>query len=113
MVTQFGGLRGFKDEGLFLSALNRPQDKWLYGQGSEPPDIFDLAAAYGFGLTKNHGFHDGNKRIGASSCLLFLRLNGIEISLRSQEQLITIFVAVARGRASEAKLACWLRRRAA
>ena len=73
--------------------------------------MFDLAATYGYGLIKNHAFRDGNKRTGAAACLLFLRANGCEIAARPA-QLVTVFVAVARGRASEEALACWLRRRA-
>ncbi len=112
LVAEFGGPSGFNDEGLFLSALHRPLNRWHYGQGGDaPPDLFDLAAAYGYGLIKNHAFRDGNKRIGAAACLLFLRANGREVAARPA-QLVTVFVAVARGRVSEEALACWLRRRA-
>ena len=114
MVREFGGPTGFNDEGLFLSALHRPLHRWHYGRHGDgsTPDLFDLAAAYGYGLIKNHAFRDGNKRIGAAACLLFLRANGREIAARPA-QLVTVFVAVARGRVSEQDLACWLRRRAA
>ena len=86
------------DEPIFgwstLVRLNR----WHYRQGGDaPPDLFDLAAAYGFGLIKNHVLRDGNKRIGAAACLLFLRANGREIASRPA-QLVTVFVALARGR---------------
>ena len=112
LVTEFGGPSGFNDEGLFLGALHRPLNRWHYGQGGDtPPDLFDLAAAYGYGLIKNHAFRDGNKRTGASACLLFLRANGREVAARPA-QLVTVFVAVARGRVSGEALACWLRCRA-
>ena len=111
LVYEFGGPLGFNNENLFRSALHRPFNRWSYGEALIP-DLFDLAAAYGYGLIKNHGFRDGNKRIGAAACLLFLRANGREIRARPA-QLVTVFVAVARGRMSEMTLACWLRRRAA
>ena len=110
----FGGLAGFNDENLFISALYRPINRWQYGRQSDDassPDLFDLAAAYGYGLIKNHAFRDGNKRIGIASCLLFLRMNGRDIKARPA-QIVTVVVAVARGRISEDALACWLRRRA-
>ncbi len=110
LIAEFGSLLGFNDEGLFLSALYRPLDCGHYGQGDDAPlDLFDLAAAYGYGLIKNHAFRDGNKRTDAAACLLFLRTNGCEIAARPA-QIVTVFVAVARGRVSEKTLACWLKR---
>ncbi len=112
LVAEFGGPSGFNDEGLFFSVLHRPLNRWHYGRDDEaPPDLFDLAAAYGNGLIKNHGCRDGNKRIGAAACLLFLGVNGREVAARPA-QLVTVFVAVARGWVLEEALACWLRRRA-
>lgn len=92
------------------SAMSRPEQKWYYGQYSSPPDLFDLAAAYAYGIISNHAFHDGNKRTGSAACLLFLRIDGIELKVLPAK-LITVFVGVARGRVSEHDLDCWLRRR--
>ena len=77
-LSTFGGIPGLKDEGMLLSALNRPPNKLAY---SEPGtlDLFDLAAAYAFGLATNHAFNDGNKRTAWSACVLFLKVNGVEL----------------------------------
>ena len=97
--------------GLLESAKQRPVNKWLYCQFDSPPDLFDLAAAYAFGIVSNHAFHDGNKRTGAAVSILFLRLNGVELSVIHGD-LVNVFVALAVGAVSESGLADWFRSRA-
>src|SRR5215813_11369644 len=72
-LRRFGGAPGLRDEGLLRSALERPVNKWHYEQA----DLAQLAAAYGFGLAKNHAFVDGNKRIAFMSMMVFLRRNAV------------------------------------
>ena len=92
-----------RDEGLLRSALERPCNKWHY-EGAELPE---LAAAYAFGLIKNHAFVDGNKRIAFISMVAFLRMN--EIAFKpDQAQSTAIILAVAAGEVSEQSLARWI-----
>lgn len=72
-LQRFGGLHGVRDANLIESALARPQNLWTYG---EIRSISILAAAYGFGLVKNHGYLDGNKRVGFVAVVAFLEING-------------------------------------
>jgi death-on-curing protein len=74
LLAEFGGLSGLRDEGLLESAVNRPRHRFLY----DKPDLFELAAAYAFGLVRNHPFVDGNKRIGFAAAIVFLEVNGVE-----------------------------------
>ena len=71
-LAEHGGLAGVRDEGLLESALARPQNLLAYGM----PDVADCAAAYGFGIARNHPFSDGNKRTAFVCTELFLALNG-------------------------------------
>src|SRR5215831_19502886 len=75
-LRRFGGAPGLRDEALLRSALERPVNKWHYEQAELP----ELAAAYAFGLVKNHGFVDGNKRIAFMTMLAFLRKNGVHFA---------------------------------
>lgn len=75
-IELFGGAHGIIDEGLLDSALSQPQTTWCYNSAA---DLFDLAAAYAFHLSKNHAFRDGNKRVGLQAALGFLRVNGFRI----------------------------------
>jgi len=99
-----GGAQGIRDEGLLDSALARPQNLALYGQ----PDVFDCAAAYAFGLAKNHPFVDGNKRAGFLGAGMFLRLNGQRLTASQQDATLTM-LALAAGDIGEAEFAAWLR----
>jgi len=104
-IEEHGGSFGVRDEPLIESALARPQNRWQY----EPDcDLFSLAAAYSYGLTKNHGFVDGNKRVGFMAAYVFLGLNGIEIDAPEPE-VVLIMTELASGGLSEAELASWLR----
>ena len=87
-----GGAPGLRDEGMLESALNRPLQKIQYAD----PDIFELAAAYLFGIVKNHPFIDGNKRTGYLAADVFLALNGWSVEA-GQEEIISFVLAVASG----------------
>ena len=104
-IRQHGGSPGVRDANLIESALQRPQDKWHYGGET---DLFALAAAYGYGLIKNHGYVDGNKRIGFMSTYIFLGVNGIELDAPEPEA-VMMTLAVADGSATEEEFALWLR----
>ena len=90
--------------GLIESALKRPQHLALYND----PDVFDLAAAYGYGLARNHGFIDGNKRTAYVITRLFLVLNGRDIDAPAVDKVIT-FEKVGQGNMDQEGLAAWLR----
>jgi len=104
-LAEHGGLPGLRDEGLFLSAMARPQNVAAYGGR---PDAADLAAAYAFGLARNHAFLDGNKRTAFVVMELFLNLNGWTLEADDPECISTM-ESVAAGDLSEKKLAEWLR----
>lgn len=108
-VREHGGLPGVRDENVLESALARPRQKWRY---AEDTDIATLAAAYGFGLVKNHPYRDGNKRIGFLAMATFLGLNGHDLRA-SDAEVVTEIVALAAGHVSEEQLADWLRQHSA
>ncbi len=103
-IAEHGGSLGIRDLGMIESALGRPQNLLLYND----PDIFGLAAAYGYGLAQNHGFIDGNKRTAYVVTRLFLILNGYDISASAVEKVITL-ENVGKGEIDQAALASWLR----
>jgi len=103
-IAEHGGLAGIRDLGLIESPLKRPQNLLLYNE----PDLFDMAAAYGFGLAKSHGFFDGNKRTAYVVTRLFLVLNGRDINASAVEKVIT-FEKVGKGGIDQDTLASWLR----
>lgn len=103
-IAEHGGLPGLRDEGLFESALARPQNLAAYGN----PDLADLAAAYAVGLAKNHPFADGNKRVAFLAMGLFLFVNGQRLVATQAEATLTM-LDVAAGHVEEATLAAWLR----
>ncbi len=105
-LAEHGGIPGMRDENMFLSALAKPQQLWCYG--SPPPDLCQLAAAYAFGLAKNHPFLDGNKRTAAIACETFLILNGREFTI-GEDQKYTAYLALAAGDISEETFCAWLR----
>lgn len=104
-LAEHGGASGIRDEGLFDSALARPENLAAYGE----PDAYALAAAYGFGLARNHPFVDGNKRVAAIATETFLALNGFELVVDDASFVLT-FLALAAGEITEDALADWLRR---
>jgi death on curing protein len=103
-LRRFGGAPGLRDEGLLRSALERPLDKWHYEQAELP----ELAAAYGFGLARNHAFVDGNKRIAFMSMLVFLRKNEAGFAPGPAEA-TAMMISLAAGEVSEESLARWIR----
>ena len=103
-LRRFGGAPGLRDEALLRSALERPVNKWHY----ERAEIAELAAAYAFGLAKNHAFVDGNKRIAFMAMMTFLRKNGVRFAPK-QADATNIILALAAGEVSEESLARWIR----
>ncbi len=103
-LAEHGGLEGLRDKGAVESALARPQNQAAYGD----PDASDLAAAYSFGLARNHGFADGNKRTAWVVARLFLVDNGLRLQFDPHDAINTM-TAVAAGTLDEAGLAAWLR----
>ncbi len=103
-IAQFGGAQGLRDEGMLDSALSRPENLAHYGA----PDVAELAAAYGYGLVKNHAFIDGNKRVAFLAVGLFLRLNGYRLTA-SQVDATTTVLKLAASEMSETDFAVWIR----
>ena len=108
-LAEHGGPAGARDRGMLESALGRPLQKFAYG--GLAIDLPVLAAAYAFGLARNHPFVDGNKRTAAVACELFFELNGY-LLVAADEDLYPVFAALAAGDLPEDQLAEWLRRRA-
>ena len=106
-INEHGGLPGLRDEGLLLSALSRPENAYRY---SDPKlDVAELAAAYGFGLAKNHPFNDANKRTALISVRLFLKLNGYNLAASPEDKYKTI-IRLAASDMSEDEFAQWIRK---
>jgi len=103
-LSEHGGMAGLRDEGALESALARPLNRWAYGE----EDRCALAAAYAFGIARNHPFADGNKRTAWVLARLFLRLNGAEIAFDPANAIRTV-LALAAGELSEEELADWFR----
>ena len=99
-----GGAAGLRDEGGLESALSRPLNKHAYGD----PDLCGLAAAYLYGIVKNHPFIDGNKRTGFAAADLFLYFNGLSLEA-SQEDVIQLVTMVAAGEIDEEGAAAFFR----
>lgn len=97
---------GVRDDGLLESALSRPRQKWHYDPGT---DLATLAAAYAFGIVKNHGFVDGNKRTAFMTAYSFLGMNGHDFDAAETDVVSTI-ERVAAGEVTETKLADWFRK---
>jgi death-on-curing protein len=104
-LREHGGLPGIRDENVLESALARPQQKWHYADNTDVPM---LAAAYAFGLVKNHPYRDGDKRIGFLAMVTFLGMNGYELEATDAEVVAEI-LALADGSVSEDALADWIR----
>ena len=105
-IAEHGGQDGLRDKHLLLSALSRPEQLYYY---SDPkPDFCALAAAYAFGLSKNHPFLDGNKRTAFVVYRLFLKWNGVELHAEKAERYQTM-LELAAGEISESEFCIWLR----
>lgn len=105
-LAEHGGLDGVRDAGLVESALARPRNLAAYGD----PDAADLAAAYAYGLAKNHGFADGNKRTTWVAARLFLADNGYTLQFERSEA-VKMVASLAAGTMDEQAVADWLRAR--
>jgi death on curing protein len=103
-LRRFGGAAGLRDEGMLRSALERPINKWTYEQAP----LAELAAAYAFGLAKNHAFVDGNKRIAFMAMMVFLHKNGVAFN-PDPAQSTAIILSLAAGEVSEQSLTRWIR----
>jgi death-on-curing protein len=103
-LALFGGAEGVRDIGLLESALARPLNKFAYGA----TDLAALAAAYAFGIARNHPFVDGNKRAAFASIIVFLGLNEIDFDVPA-EAATAIILSLAAGEVSEESLARWIR----
>ncbi|GAV35824.1 toxin Doc [Roseomonas sp. TAS13] len=106
-LREYGGIQGVKDEGMLHSALGRPENKLVYAD-TGIPNLFDLAAAYAYGLAANHPFNDGNKRTAWGCCVLFLKANGVELDVAAP-QAVEQMLRLVEGRLDEAAFAAWLR----
>lgn len=104
-LREHGGLPGVRDENALESALARAQQRWHY---AADVDLADLAAAYGFGLVRNHPYRDGNKRIGFLALVTFLGINGFDFDAPESE-VVTEILLLAAGKRSEEQLAAWVR----
>lgn len=107
MLRAHGGLRGLRDEVGLESALARPRQQFAYDTTT---DVAALAAAYGFGIARNHPFNDGNKRVAFVVMGVFLGLNGSAIEAPETE-VVSIMLDLAAGALTEEELADWLRSR--
>jgi death on curing protein len=104
-IREHGGSLGLREKGLLESALDRPRNRLHYEPDS---DLAALAAAYGFGIAKNHPFVDGNKRVAFQAMYVFLSLNGSMINAEEQE-VVHLVLSLAAGELRESELASWLR----
>ena len=107
-LAEHGGGEGVRDGGLLESAMARPANLAPYGS----PDAAALAAAYAFGIARNHPFVDGNKRTAAVVSETFLMLNGLELRA-SDAEIVVAFLSLASGDLTEDELADWFRSRIA
>lgn len=107
-IAEHGGSSGLRDESLLLSALARPQHLLAYGD--LPPDAAALAAAYAFGIARNHPFIDGNKRTALIVARTFLLLNNSDVEASQEEKYLT-FLRLAEGSLAEEEFAAWIRGR--
>ncbi len=105
LIDQFGGASGLRDAPLLDSALHMPSAQFA-GEFLHST-IYEMAAAYGFHICKNHPFLDGNKRTAYAVMFLFLNLNGFNFSVNDQEH-YKVMMAVANGEMTKQQLAAWL-----
>lgn len=103
-LAEHGGGVGLRDPGMLESALHRTINQWHYGEN----DPCRLAAAYAYGIARNHPFVDGNKRTAWVLARLFLALNGVKMDFKPEEAIATV-LALASGNLSEEELADWFR----
>jgi len=100
----YGGASGLRDQGMLESALDRPKNKWAY----ERAELAELAAAYAYGIARNHPFVDGNKRTSLLALYTFLGVNDVDFEVPEAEAAAMI-LSLAAGEVSEESLARWIR----
>ncbi len=105
-LAEHGGAAGIRDRMMLDSALDRPRNRYDLGGCT---DLCELAACYAFGLARNHGFLDGNKRVSAVVTELFLALNGYEVTA-SDDDVVRTWIAIAAGEMTEKDITAWIRR---
>jgi death-on-curing protein len=103
-LREHGGLPGVRDENVLESALARAREKWHHVEAATVPQ---QAAAYAFGLVRNHPYRDGNKRIGFLAMATFLELNGYDF-IATDAEVVTEFLALAAGAVTEDALTAWI-----
>lgn len=107
-IARHGGSLGVREEGLIEAALARPRNKWVYARTADPSDPADLAAAYAYAFTRNHGCIDGNERVAFMAAYTFLGLNGYDLDVPEPEA-VMMMLALTSGNVSEAEFAAWIR----
>jgi death-on-curing protein len=105
-IAEHGGSDGVRDMNVIESAIARPRQ--LINFGDPTPDMAALAATLAFGLAKNHGFVDGNKRASAVATETFLALNGLKVTA-GDEEIVQVWTDIGAGQLVEDELADWLR----
>ena len=105
MIAEHGGRPGIRDVGLLSSALARPRNRRAYGTSAT---LFDLAAAYGFAIVKDHPFIDGNKRAALMAMYVFLEINGHRLEAPEVEA-VDVMLRLASGELAEKGLSRWLK----
>ena len=105
LVVRFGGTHGLRGAGLLDSALNKPRQLFCYGS----PTLHEMAAAYAFGIVKNHPFLDGNKRAGFIAASLFLESNGLRFTA-PEEEAVLFTRGLAAGEVTIEEYTLWLRK---
>jgi death-on-curing protein len=106
LIAEHGGVEGLRDRNLFESALARPQN--LFAYADPPPSVFDLAASYAYGLSRNHCFVDGNKRIALTAALIFLEIQGFRLTAPNEQRYL-MTLGLASGEVSETDFSAWLK----
>jgi len=104
LLSEFGGSDGIRDAALLDSALARPKNRFVYAE--IPVSIAELAAAYAYGICRNHPFVDGNKRTAMGVAMLFSEFNGVEVNTTQEDAYLT-FLRLAEGTISEEELIAW------
>jgi len=104
LLSQFGGSDGVRDVALLDSALARPKNRLAYAE--LPPTLAELAAAYAFGICRNHPFVDGNKRTALAVAFLFSEFNGAEMTASQEDAYLTV-LGLAAGSVTEEQLGVW------
>lgn len=106
LIAEHGRLSGIRDRAVIESAMARPQHLFAYGK----PDGADLAASYAFGLARNYGFVDGNKRAAWTAARLFLARNGLKLKFQPVDAIVAV-ERLAAGILSQDEFADWIRTR--